>query len=665
VANALDLSEPTLALAWVSLALHARHVDSLPSNAWGFDLVVRALTHAGCPGLLEGLPRTLIEDHPSPATVTREFLSSLHGESPASAAFLPSRMLPALVPATTLHPLGAFYTPAWLVHLALDQVGWPSPAARLVDPTCGAGAFLAGAALALRNDPSRLTENASHISGADIHPLAVLGARVACLCAVADLLEPGQPFEPDIRIANLFDPSPFEPHDIVVGNPPWIRFSELAPETQSRVAHAAHHYGLVPPSSFHGGSQLDLSAVCAYRMLDEHLRTEGRAAFVMPSSLLRSASAAPFRRFVLPDGTSLRLDHVTDFGSLRVFPSATNRSSLLAWTKGKPQRASIPARMVESTRRLAEDASCALELLQPKSCIARFVGKNRSLACFPNDDVSLLEGACSHVRGRKGVTTDLNGAYFVRVLGPGSRPGLLLVINNATSRGKTVPVHTFDVEEELVFPLLKGSKQIHPFHVDAPTMAVLLPNRTVTRIPDEQVFAEIFPAAHAHFTWVEKETAGALSARSTYRRMLAASRAPFFSVYNVGDYTFAPHKVVWAEIARTLVAGIATSSPLADDCAPKVIVPDHKVYFAPFDHLEPALFLCALLSSTVVRAYVDAVTEKLQVGSLLDRVRLPAFDPADEHHRSLVALVSRAEGRERNAIDRQVERVLEKHAILD
>ncbi len=663
MANSLDPSESTLALAWVSLALHVRHsVHVLPAQGpWRFDQVARALSQAGCPRLLEGLPRALVEDHPSPATAARDLLSSLHVESPASGAFLPSRMVPASIPATTLHPLGAFYTPAWLVHLALERVGWPSPAARLVDPTCGAGAFLAGAALALRNDPARLTENASRISGADIHPLAALGARVACLCSVADLLEPGQPFEPDIRVADLFDPSPFDPHDVVVGNPPWIRFSELAPDTRSRVADAAHSYDLVPPSSFHGGSELDLSAVCAYRMFDQHLRSGGKAALVLPSSLLRSASAEPFRRFVLPDGTPLRLDHVTDFGTVRVFPGATNRTSLLCWTKGPPQREAIPACTVESTRPPSENASLAqaLERLRPKRCVARFVAKSRALACFPNDVAPLLDGACSHVRGRKGVTTDLNAAYFVRVLGPASRPGLLLVTNDATSRGKTVPVHTFEMEEELVFPLLKGSKQIHPFRIDAPTTAVLLPNRTVTRIPDEHVFAETFPAAHAHFTWVEKETCGALSARSTYRRMLAASRAPFFSVYNVGDYTFAPYKVVWAEIARALVAGIATSVPLTAGSTPKVVVPDHKVYFAPFDHIEPALFLCALLSSTVVRTYVDAVTEKLQVGSLLDRVRLPAFDPADELHRSLVALVSRMEGREPGAIDAMVKRVLD------
>jgi hypothetical protein len=348
-----------------------------------------------------------------------------------------------------------------------------------------------------------------------------------------------------------------------------------------------------------------------------------------------------------------------DFGALRVFPGATNRTALLSWTKGQPQRAAIPARRVESTRPPDQDAPLAqaLDLLRPTSCVARFVGKTRSLACFPDDVASCLEGACSHVRGRKGVTTDLNGAYFVRVLGPGSRPGLLLVANDATSRGKSVPTHSFDVEEALLFPLLKGSKQIHPFRVDPPSMAVLLPNRTVSRIPDEPSFAEVFPAAHAHFTWIEKETGGALTARSTYRRMLP--RAPFFSVYNVGDYTFAPYKVVWAEIARTLVAGIATSSPIVSDGTPKVIVPDHKVYFAPFDHLEPALFLCALLSSSIVRAYVDAVTEKLQVGSLLDRVRLPAFDPNDEHHQAIVALVSHAEGRTQGAIDSRVKSVLE------
>lgn len=574
----------------------------------------------GCPNLIDGIELSY------PFAVAE--IPSLPAD-PALLAYLPCKLLMARSHSERRH-LGEFYTPPWLVERTLLRFGWPADHSRLVDPTCGAGAFLAGAALALRHDP---TAAATRISGADINPLAVLAARVACFCAVADRLLPGQTFDPDIRVADLLDDAPIQPANILVGNPPWIRYSELSPEVRARIAELAKHYDLLPPSSFHGGSELDVSAVFAYRMIDKHLKIGGKAALVVPSSLLRSPASARFRRFTLPDGTPFSLDHVTDFGATRVFSDAgaANRTTLLCWTKGNPHRDRIEAHVADGSS------------LTP--AVARFIGRDRRIALLPTDFVCAhLEGTSEHVRGRKGITTDLNGAYFVRVLGPGHAPGALRVINDAATRGKAVPVHTFDIEEALVFPLLKGAKQIEPFRVEAPGSAVILPNTRVNRIPDETSFQHAYPLAHEHFTWIERETGGALSSRSTYRRMLA--RAPFFSVYNVGDYTFAPFKVVWAEIARSLVAGLATVHPILPGDS-KVIVPDHKVYFAPFDQLEPALFLCALLNSSDVRAYVDATTEKLQVGSLLDRVKLPAFDPKDERHLSIVAFAKKMRERRR------------------
>jgi len=594
--------------------------------------------------LLDGLPDSLLDrtlDWKAAGTVVQE--ASFRASSPESRAILPSIVLPSLVPARVRRSSGAFYTPAWLARLALEQVGWPSSSKSIIDPTCGTGVFLACAALSLRNVSCCLTDAAARIAGADTDPVAVLGARVACLCAVADLLAPGQPFEPDIRVANLFAPSPFPSHGIVVGNPPWIRFSDINPLDRACVAKAAHHYGLVPRSGFHGGTQLDLSAVCAYRMLDAHLAPFGHAALLLPSSLLRSASAAGFRRFVLPDGTPLQLNHIMDFGTLRVFPNAVNRTSLLCWTRGMSQRPQIRAQVATARSAPSNTASFseAIGQLGLSGRVARFVGLTRTITCLSTDVPACLEGACTHVRGRKGITTDLNGAYFIRILGSGSGPGLVSAANDVTSRGTEIPSHVFDVEEELVFPLLKGARSIRRFGIDPPDIAVILPNRTVNRIPDESAFATRYPSAYAHFCWVERETKGSLSARSSFKRMLAHSQAPFFSVYNVGDYTFAPFKVVWAEIARTLVAGIATSCPLTPLEHSKVVVPDHKVYFAPFDEIDPALFLCAMLNSAVVRSYVDAITEKLQVGALLDRVCLPPYDADNGHHQALVEIAAR------------------------
>ena len=651
----------SLAPILILLALQARRDGrALASGTYPRRQLEWALEASGSPELLDGidLPDPL-EIRPNDTAWVSVFLSDRQKCTPISLAFLPSQLLQSLVPSASRKSNGEFYTPQWLVELALKRVGWHPGQGNLIDPTCGSGAFLAGAALALRSNPSNLTESASRISGADLNPIAVLGARVACLAAVADLLEPGQLFEPDIRVADLLQSEAPEPSDTLVGNPPWIRFSELAPDVQARVAEAANHYDLVPSSSFHGGSELDVSAVFAYRMIDTHLKHGGRAALVMPSSLLRSASSARFREFRLPNAVAFGLDHVTDFGAMRVFPGASNRTALLCWTKGRPSPASIEAEVAETSKPPEDGASLTHARLQLRRSIARFVGTDKRIACFPpgTPPATTLEGATQWTRGRKGVTTDLNGAYFVRVLGPGSAPNLVAVVNDVTKRGKPVPTHRFEVEASLLFPLLKGAKQIRPFRVEPASFAAIVPNVRVSGMMDEATFQQKFPAAHQHFVWVEEQTGGALSSRSTYRRMLAHSRAPFFNVYNVGDYTFSPVKVVWAEIARSLVAGIAATGELIAEWDPKVVVPDHKVYFASFDHLPPARFLCALLNSTVVRSYVDAITEKLQVGALLDRVRLPAFDPQDNEHKHLVALAEEASNRFDPGMQERIDRV--------
>ena len=67
--------------------------------------------------------------------------------------------------------------------------------------------------------------------------------------------------------------------------------------------------------------------------------------------------------------------------------------------------------------------------------------------------------------------------------------------------------------------------------------------------------------------------------------------APFFAIYNVGDYTFAPYKVIWAEMTGDFSAAVVASGSVPG-YGPRVYVPDHKLYFADFDQPEPA-FTCA------------------------------------------------------------------------
>jgi hypothetical protein len=89
---------------------------------------------------------------------------------------------------------------------------------------------------------------------------------------------------------------------------------------------------------------------------------------------------------------------------------------------------------------------------------------------------------------------------------------------------------------------------------------------------------------------------------------MKASGAPFYSIYNVGEYTFAPYKVAWAEMSGSLAAAVVGPQNLTLGLETKPVVPDHKIYFVACANERMAHFLCALMNSEPVKAFVDSFT---------------------------------------------------------
>jgi hypothetical protein len=95
------------------------------------------------------------------------------------------------------HGLGEYYTPDWLAaKIVRHAVPQPFDQHRVLDPACGSGTFLFHA---IRNflkdaaeggmDPKlRAAEVCAHVAGTDIHPVAVIIARVTYLLALAPAL---------------------------------------------------------------------------------------------------------------------------------------------------------------------------------------------------------------------------------------------------------------------------------------------------------------------------------------------------------------------------------------------------------------------------------------------------------------------------------------------
>ena len=209
-------------------------------------------------------------------------------------------------------------------------------------------------------------------------------------------------------------------------------------------------------------------------------------------------------------------------------------------------------------------------------------------------------------------------------------------------------------------------------------MAGIILNSSVRKgdIPTEAVARRSFPLTYAYLLtmrpWaIQREqfwqffsrkhrsanrlTDEEMKAMGAYVRAVAESTdglhayeiadGPFFSLFNVGAYTFAPYKVCWpmgASQMRASVAGDFAFSTTGGTTQRRTIVPaTGTTSYVSFEVEEPAHFLCGLLNSLPVSAYIRSFSSAgrgFGAPSIVGKLRLPAYNPESGSHRRLVEL---------------------------
>lgn len=448
--------------------------------------------------------------------------------------------------------------------------------------------------------------------------------------------------------------------DRIIGNPPWVRWSKLPDAYRERVKPTCERYGIFSKNKRHGGNELDISAMITYTTADKWLKPEGRLAFVITGTIFKNPSSAGFRNFRLnpTDPATLHLSPVSidDLKALKPFDDASNHTVVAVFDKtNSPGEYPVPYRVWNNVPGTTKTIPVDLDLSSVKDRIAIATREAAPvdgagspwavLSVGRHADLQALSGTCDWVAGRKGITTDLNGVYFVPVV---STSNSAVQIRSRPEAGKKAlgPIKTAWVEPDLLYPLIKGAGDFEACYLrlDAPTLP---DQRLYTFVPNTGIASMDYAAAEAAMNSPKKAKTKAwfsgfktlLNDRSTYRRQMKG--APFFAIYNVGEYTFQPWKVVWPEMSARFYAAVAGSAtvPVAGD---RPYVPDHKVYFAGFDDKEPAYFLCGLLNSPIVREWVESHNVSIQVGDVFKHMRLPEYDQGSKSHKALSDLVEKA-----------------------
>lgn len=448
--------------------------------------------------------------------------------------------------------------------------------------------------------------------------------------------------------------------DCIVGNPPWVRWSKLPEAYRERVKPTCERYGIFSRNKRHGGNELDISAMITYTTADKWLKPEGHLSFVITGTLFKNPSSEGFRRFRLSPSNRKSLylapESVDDMKALKVFEDATNHTTIAVFHKSRRAgKYPVPYRIWDSAPDFPKAIPAHLSLADvalrttTEDQEAMPVGEAGSpwavLAKGRYKMLRNLSGTCSWIAGRKGITTDLNGVYFVPILQ--STNGLVQVRSRPGAGKKNIGVaRTAWVEPNLLYPLVKGAGDFGPCYLrlDNPShtgerLFTFVPNTGISDAEYDNAEAAMNTAGLARTrTWFTHFRT-LLQSRSTFRRQMQA--APFYAIYNVGIYTFRPWKVIWPEMSRNFYAAVAGSA-FVPGAGERPYVPDHKIYFAGFDVKEPAFFLCGLLNTPLVREWVESHNVSIQVGDVFKHMQLPEYDPTQVVHVNFADLVEKA-----------------------
>lgn len=247
------------------------------------------------------------------------------------ASFEIGHLFTSLLPADYRSQHGIYFTPPALTTRLLDLsetagIRWEN--ARVLDPACGGGAFLAPViarkCLALKDRPAtEIFESITQtVRGFELDPFSAWLSQVFADIAALDVcVKVGKRLPRIVEVRDTLLPlSPeFQPHDLVIGNPP---YSKVKLDKGQRQYYARSLYG---HSNLYGLFTDQALRLCA---------DNGVIAFVTPTSFLGGEYFKNLRALLRTVAHPLNVEFISDRAG--VFENVLQETLLATYRKSRP-----------------------------------------------------------------------------------------------------------------------------------------------------------------------------------------------------------------------------------------------------------------------------------------------------------------------------------------
>jgi len=469
-------------------------------------------------------------------------------------------------------------------------------------------------------------------------------------------------------LKNAFAPMVAGKFDFVVGNPPWIRWDFLAVEYREATKHLWKGYGLFSLKGYAqmlGGAKPDFSMLFVYASSDYYLKDGAKLGFLITQEVFKSKGAGEgFRRFQLGDGKYLKVLKTHDLASIQPFEGASNKTAATILKKGEKTEYPLPYFIWTKKKDVGKIATDklldeVLPLLQKKKYSAKPIGSIvGSWQTIGTSDENLLtiEGK-NYYKAVLGANPNPYGVFWLEIKQLHSDGNL--IITNLPEEGKLkIQKIQAMLESDLVYPALRGA-DIEKWGFSQKIYMLLVndPDKPMSGY-QEVLMKKNYPRTYSYLTNFKD----ILLKRALYKKFHEKFGNPFYSQYNIGDYTFSRYKVVWSAMSDNIHASVISS--IKTPMGYRTGVPLHTTSFFFINNASEAHYLCAIINSNPVRDFIKSFSSAgrgFGTPSVMKHVGIPKFDPKNSLHQKLAEISKKCHQLKAEGKEKEVEKLEEEN----
>jgi hypothetical protein len=242
-----------------------------------------------------------------------------------------------------------------------------------------------------------------------------------------------------------------------------------------------------------------------------------------------------------------------------------------------------------------------------------------------------MTGIAKKIRGTSNYTARIGahsggaaGIFWVDILE--TRKNKVVISNRWDAGRNKYKSVTASVEAALVHPLVRG-RDVKRWLVE-PSASIMIPYQEENSghaITESQMKRE-FPLAFEYF----ENFRAKMFKRPHYVQHFKPSGAPYWSMYNVGNYSFAKSRVVWREQTSSFRCAVVEQGK-----GPTAIA-DAKLIVVACSNSDEAHYLAAVLNSAPARFLIDSYVVNVQVSThILQNLHVAMFSASSHLHLQL------------------------------